>query len=103
MCSFTKKEKTVHHQRDEKGKGGFAPMANEGRKGKRGFNANANEGRRRPAAAAVVRAPGPPTRATDRSGRARSPRTGGVADGLNKTKKTLEFSHSTQQQTRTLV
>ena len=37
------------------------------------------------------------------AGRARSPRTGGVADGLNKTKKTLEFSHSTQQQTRTLV
>ena len=34
-------------------------MANEGRKGKRGFYANANEGRRRPAAAAVVRAPGP--------------------------------------------
>ena len=69
--------------KDEKGKGGFAPMANEGRKGKRGFNANANEGRRRPAAAvAVVRVPGPPTRATDRSGRARGgwpPRPGGAA------------------------
>ena len=38
MCSFTqKKERGIHHQKDEKGKDSFTPMTNEGQKGKRGL------------------------------------------------------------------
>ena len=92
MCSFTqKKERGIHHQRDEKRKESSAPMAKEGCRRRRG-----------------CAAPGPRPDFPGRPARGGSPRApGGVLQKtqLNKTKNPSQQQQQQQQQqqTRTLV